>query len=105
MKFEDLTNEQIEKAKACTTSEERIAFLKEYSIEIPDDMLNEISGGTKRIRAEEPIRDECPSANGMNHGKHLWQKTGRQRPGEYFGNVWKDDEFRCAYCGELMWRW
>ena len=103
MKFEDLTNEQIEKAKACTTEEERIAFLKEYSIEIPDDMLDEISGGKKYRNPS--MSTECPNANGMNSGCHRWAKTGRQRPGNWFGNVWKDDEYRCEYCGALKWCW
>lgn len=104
MKFEDLTNEQIEKAKACTTEEERIAFLKEYSIEIPDDMLDEISGGAKRYHKSQTCT-ECPAAGERTNGHHKWRKTGQQRPGNYFGNVWKDDEYRCDYCGALKWCW
>lgn len=49
MKFEDLTNEQIEKAKECTTREEKLAFIKEYSIEVPDDMLDGIAGGIRGL--------------------------------------------------------
>lgn len=104
MKFEDLTNEQIEKAKACTTEEARIAFLKEYSIEIPDDMLDEISGG-KKYGKNRGTMTECPAGGYKGNGQHRWRKTGQQRPGNYFGNVWKDDEYRCDYCGALKWCW
>ena len=105
MRFEDLTNEQIEKAKACTTKEEKIAFLEEYNIEIPDDMLDEISGGKKRRKTGGSDSNDCPYANGMNNGHHRWSKTGRQRPGSCLGSIWKDDELRCEYCGELRWTW
>ena len=100
MKFEDLTNEQIEKAKACETLEEKIAFLKEYNIEIPDDMLDEINGGSFKKGGG---GSECPMANGMNGGSHKWEKTGAQRPGSIWKNVWKDSEYRCIYCGKLEW--
>ena len=39
MKFEDLTNEQIEKAKACTTGEEKLAFIKELSINLDKNVF------------------------------------------------------------------
>ncbi len=97
MKFEDLTNEQIEKAKACITREERMAFIKENNIELDDDMLDDVSGG-RTIKNEIADPGKCPQG-----GKHRWDKTGIQRPGKYFGSVWKDDEERCTKCGAIMW--
>ncbi len=94
MEFENLTNEQIEKAKACTTPEEKLAFLKEYSIEIPDDMLDDVGGGAIGGAA----RNRCPQG-----GKNRWAPTGRQRPGSIFGDYWKDNEKRCEKCGALDW--
>lgn len=98
MEFKDLTNEQIEKAKACTTWEEKLAFIQEFNIEVPDDLLDEVSGGARTF-----AKNTCPAAGNRNNGNHRWHKTGKQRPGAIFGNVWKDDEVQCEYCGKLDW--
>ena len=45
MKIEELTQEQIEKAKSLATDEELLAYLKECSVELDADMLAEIAGG------------------------------------------------------------
>ena len=45
MDIKDLTKEQIEEAKACKTTEERINFFKEHNISLPDSYLEKISGG------------------------------------------------------------
>ena len=45
MDFNDLTPEQIEAAKACTTSEELVAFAKKEGLELTEDQLDAISGG------------------------------------------------------------
>ncbi len=94
MKFEDLTNEQIEEAKACTNLDEKLAFLQKYSIEVPDDMLDDVSGG----KIGGGSRNDCPKG-----GKHRWVATGKQRPGAFWGDAWKDDEKRCEKCGALDW--
>ena len=44
MKFEELTPEQIEKAKKCETREERMAFIKENGIELTDEQLESVAG-------------------------------------------------------------
>ena len=45
MNFEDLTTQQKEKAKACTTPEEVLALAKEEGIKLTDAQLESISGG------------------------------------------------------------
>ena len=102
MKFEDLTNEQQEKAKACKTYEERLAFIEECGIELEDDMLDDVSGGGQPCWDKTPHKTnkhECPK---RNRGKnHEWEKTGREKSFLYF---WTDREYRCIYCGKTEWR-
>jgi len=45
MKFEDLTPEQREKAKACKTPEDIMALAKEEGYMFSDDELASVSGG------------------------------------------------------------
>ena len=46
MKFEDLTPEQMDKARACKTPEDILALAKEEGYELTDDELEGISGGS-----------------------------------------------------------
>ena len=46
MNFEDLTPEQLEKANACTSVEELLKLAAEESIELTDEQLEAITGGT-----------------------------------------------------------
>ena len=102
MKLQDLTNEQIEKAKTCTTREEKLAFLKEYSIELPDDLLDEVSGGSDATHCISDGVNDCPNSPSA-FNTHEWERTGRTKPGEIFGELWPDHEERCVYCGALQW--
>ncbi|MBR3225923.1 MAG: hypothetical protein IKF78_11445 [Atopobiaceae bacterium] len=97
MRFEEMNPEQVEKAKSCETTEERMAFVKENGIELTDERLEGIAGG--RLR-EFPKKDACPE---NKDGIHEWENTGRTRPGEYFGNLWPDKEQRCKHCGKIRW--
>ena len=45
MKFEDLTPEQQERAKACKTPEEILALAKEVGYELSEEEIDTISGG------------------------------------------------------------
>lgn len=45
MSFENLTPEQMEKAKACKTAEEIAAIASEEGVELADEMLEGIAGG------------------------------------------------------------
>ncbi len=46
MKFEDLTQEQRDKARACKTPEELLALAREEGMELSDAELNGIAGGS-----------------------------------------------------------
>ena len=46
MRFEDLTQEQLDKAQACASAEELIALAANESIELTEEQLNAIAGGT-----------------------------------------------------------
>ena len=43
--FDNLTDEQKEKAKACKTADEFTAFAEKEGIELTDEMLDEVAGG------------------------------------------------------------
>lgn len=45
MKYENLTPEQQEKARACKTPEDMLALAKSEGYELTDEQLDEISGG------------------------------------------------------------
>ena len=55
MKFEDLTPEQQEKARACKTPEDVLALAKEAGYELSDEELEGVSGG-----AWGDCSDKCP---------------------------------------------
>ena len=95
MDFKDLTKEQIEEAKACKTTEERINFLKEHNISLPDSYLEKISGGGEGDAST--YYGQCTKCSGYLH------PTGRTRPGEYFGDIWPDAEFKCDKLGHVFW--
>lgn len=45
MDIKDLTPEQIEKAKACTSAEELISLAKAEGLELSDEQLEAVAGG------------------------------------------------------------
>ena len=45
MNIEDLSAEQLEKAKACTTKEELAAFFEAEGFDLSDEELNAFAGG------------------------------------------------------------
>lgn len=44
--YEKMTDEQKEKAKACKTPDELMAFAGREGIELPDDLLENVAGGS-----------------------------------------------------------
>ena len=66
--LKDLTPELQEKAKDIKTREELTAFLSENDIELPEDVLDAVSGGGGCGND-----DDCPKG-----GKHDYRKVGRE---------------------------
>lgn len=59
MEFKDLTPEQREKAKACTSAEELIALAQAEGVDLTDEQLDAVSGGKDW--------DDCPLDCGNFH--------------------------------------
>ena len=59
--YDSLTDEQKEKAKACGTDEELLALAAQEGIELPDEMLDAVSGGCGGGRAPGDTRPVQPS--------------------------------------------
>ena len=51
--WDSLSDEQKEKASACTTAEELLAFVGEEKIELPDDLMDDVAGGYVYYSLEE----------------------------------------------------
>ena len=60
MRFEDLTPEQQEKAKACKTPEDVLALAKEEGYELSDEELQAISGGEGWYKPRCEGHTDCP---------------------------------------------
>ena len=58
--YENLTDEQKEKAKACKTVDELMALAGEWGIELPDEALEAVAGG-------EPLFDSCQDKEGCGN--------------------------------------
>ena len=76
MRFDEISDELREKARKCGSYEEKMALIKENEIELTDEQLDLVNGGS----------------------------TGRERPGEILG-IFNDVERRCNICGYTDWFW
>ena len=94
MDIKDLTKEQIEEAKACKNTEERINFFKKHNISLPDSYLEKISGGEG---GNEYSTFQCLKCSGYLY------PTGNTRPGKYLGDLWPDTEYKCDKLGHVFW--
>ena len=96
MKIEELTQEQIEKARSLATNEERLDYLKACSVELDDDVLAAVSGGA----TPGGTSDKC--TKNPKNWLHKWEKSGRRRKGRWIGLV-DDVEYECVYCHKTYW--
>jgi len=53
MEFDELSQEQKERARACKTPEELMALAKEEGIDLSDDDLEQVAGGKGKWAHEE----------------------------------------------------
>ena len=98
MKIEELTQEQIGKAKSLATDEERLDYLNECGVELNDDMLSEVAGGKGSL--DEVLY--CQKGPNKNK-RHQFEKTGKKRKGKLWGLI-DDVEVKCVYCGKTTWK-
>ena len=61
-----LTEEQIQKARACKNQEELLALAKKEGIELTDEQLSAVSGGTFICTVTETYKIRCPKCNSGN---------------------------------------
>jgi hypothetical protein len=99
MKIEELNPEQIGKARALETNEERLDYLKECGVELDEDMLANVAGGMVKTGPKKK-KKECSESP---DGAHEWEKTGNRKKGRWIGIV-DDVEYRCKHCGKVEWK-
>ena len=80
---------------------------------LSDDQLTAISGGnfigdfvdiyldaqTRNTPCKRAWDDEQKAWS----NEHKWEKTGKTRPGRFFGDDWPDVEIKCTKCGLICW--
>ena len=104
MRFEDMNEEQIERARKCTTPEERMNFIREESIDLSVEQLEMISGGRPIWSGIGTHKGQIATDKSLyNHCDHDFVFTGVTKPGVIFGNIWPDKEKRCTKCGQTIW--
>ena len=102
MKMENLTDSQIEKARACRTMAERLDFLRDNHIELTPEQMELVGGGVADRPGQHADRSECSSSP---DGFHKWVFTGQTRPGTAWGDLWPDYNHVCTHCGKQEWKW
>lgn len=96
MRFDEISDELREKARKCGSYEEKMALIKENEIELTDEQLDLVNGGSTGPHQGRP---DCPKCD-----NGYLRKTGRERPGEILG-IFNDVERRCNICGYTDWFW
>ena len=81
MTFDDLTDEQKARVKACKTADELIALAKEEGVELSEEQLNSISGGDSWWC---PTATSCPNYEVMRYAAAL-SAHGRMCSRPFFG--------------------
>mgnify|MGYP007013951791 CR=1 FL=1 len=94
MKIEELTQEQIEKARSLATNEERLDYLKACGVELDDDMLAEVDGGHGIYTT---LNGRVCQKGPHKLKPHKWEYTNRTIK-QFFGLL-EFKEVRCIYCG------
>lgn len=77
MKFEELTVEQIERAKACQSGEELTQLASEIGVELSDAELDEIAGGMSW--SPKDALPKCPQCKSQKVSEFPMPGTGSMR--------------------------
>ena len=88
-----LTEEQVEKASKCETSEELLALAKEEGIELSLEQLTAVSGGACSDDGSFKIKRKCPHCEREYEGAKIYDKSGS-------GDIYS---FYCPECNHC-WR-
>ena len=96
MKIEELNPEQIGKARALATNEERLEYMKTCGVKLDEDVMANVTGGASSHHNSR----ECPKSE---DGQHDWFDNGNRRPGKVLG-IFDDHEYTCRHCGKTVWR-
>lgn len=82
-----LTDEQIKRIKACKNNEEILKVAKEEGIELNEEQLEAVTGGSSCFSAGNP---SCPKCN--FNGPQVYVKNGNG----------KDQDVYCRQCGTYI---
>ena len=108
---EMLISKAKENGKELTIEQAEEMITKKASLN--DDELTTISGGNifgdiADIYLDAQVRN-TPCKNAWDNerkcwsNEHKWKKTGKTRPGRFFGDSWPDIEITCTKCGLTGW--
>ena len=108
---EMLVSKAKENGKELTIEQAEKMIAKKASLN--DDELTTISGGNFiddfidiYLDAQErnvPCKNVWDEKRKGWRNAHKWEKTGKTRPGRFFGDTWPDVEVKCTICGLTGW--
>ena len=88
--FEGLTEEQINKASKCKTTEELLALAKAEGVVLTDEQLSAVSGG---ICSESTVAVVCPKC-GTHFNGEVYRDSSQYNLGKFTcpncGHTWKE---------------
>ena len=74
-----LTEEQIAKLKACKNSDEMLAIASEEGVELSEEQLEVVNGGSAC-----DTHTECPKCGSTNVKSESWHHTGPRYDNQYW---------------------
>ncbi len=108
---EMLVSKAKENGKELTIEQAKGMIRKATSLN--DDELTTISGGSFIDDIIDIYNDAADRDTKCIYGwdnvrkcwtdEHAWEKTGKTRPGRFFGDDWPDVEVKCRRCGKTGW--
>ena len=81
-----LSKEQLERARACKSSQELLALAKEEGVELSQEQLEAVNGGAC-IKERTPEHRDCPVCQSANTRAYYWDHSD------------KTSAYECLSCG------